>query len=342
MTLCQFEWAFMSNCLFLAFESLLPNMSGIILAVASLLDSNAFCLQVCRMHITGKPLTSSGFGVELTSLDIANLDDGDIDTILDSFYDAGGLLLVKHQEHISQHQLIDFIKNFGLVELNEKYNPDFLIPGHPELLRIGNTRKNGKYSALFIEADPPPLLWHTDDSFRDPQPAGSCLFCVRTPTVGGDTGFVGMNAAYEALPDQIKDQLEGLQAIHSYDFLNELLRKKNPHRPPLSDELKKKMPPVTRPLVAQHPVSKKKGLYIPLSHIESIPGLAEEQTRALLDDLIQHMTEPQFTHMHHWEPGDLVVWDNRSAMHAPTQFDDKVYERLMYRLTFNGEQIVGF
>jgi taurine dioxygenase len=294
------------------------------------------------MRISTKPLTPSGFGVELKSLDIANLGAGDIDAVLNKFHGAGGLLLVRQQEHLSQRQLIDFIKNFGSVELNEKYNPDFLLPDYPELLRIGNTKKDGKYSALYIEADPPPLLWHTDDSFRHPQPAGSCLFCLQTPLVGGDTGFAGMHAAYEALPEKTKTEIDELQAIHSYDYLNELLRRKNPHRPPLSDELKKELPPITRPLVAQHPVSKKKGLYIPLSHIESISGLTEEQARSLLDDLIEHMTQAQFVHMHHWEPGDLVVWDNRSAMHAPTQFDHKVYERLMYRLTFSGAQIVGF
>jgi taurine dioxygenase len=297
---------------------------------------------ISSMPVNSQALTSSGFGIELQSLDIANLDDDGAAEILDHFYQAGGLLVVRNQQHISRRQLAGFIALFGSVELNEKYNPAFLEPGYPELLRIGNTKKYGDYNALFIQADPPPLMWHTDDSFRHPQPIGSCLFCLKTPPAGGDTGFAGMQAAYEALPQNTREQIDDLEAIHSYDYLNELLRKTNPHRPPLSDELKKQLPPIKRPLVAQHPVSGKKGLYIPLSHIESIPGLTDAQTRSLLDQLIDHMTQAQFTHMHHWKPGDLVVWDNRSAMHAPTPFDDQKYQRLMYRLTFNGAQILGF
>ena len=74
----------------------------------------------------------------------------------------------------------------------------------------------------------------------------------------------------------------------------------------------------------------------------SILGLAEEEARPLLNELQRHMTQPSFTHMHNWQPGDLVIWDNRSTLHAPTPFDDDKHERLMYRLTFGGEQIVGF
>jgi taurine dioxygenase len=294
------------------------------------------------MTISSQTLTSSGFGISLESLDIAKLDSAGAAEVLGAFYQSGGLLVVRDQQDLTRRDLVEFIRLFGSVELNEKYNPNFLESAYPELLRIGNTMQDGERDALFIQADPPPLMWHTDDSFRHPQPIGSCLFCVKTPPAGGDTGFVGMQSAYEALAVETRDYIDDLKAVHSYDYLNELLRKNSPHRPPLSEKLKKEIPPITRPLVAQHPVSKKKGLYLPISHIESIPGLTETQKCNLLDELMGHMTQPDFTHMHQWKPGDLVIWDNRSAMHAPTPFDDQAHERLMFRLTFNGQQIVGF
>jgi taurine dioxygenase len=94
--------------------------------------------------------------------------------------------------------------------------------------------------------------------------------------------------------------------------------------------------------VAQHPVTGRKSLYLPLCHIESVVDLSEDESRELLTDLQTHATQPPFTYMHVWQPGDLVLWDNRCALHAPTPFDDTRHLRLMYRLTVNGQQIVGF
>ncbi len=288
------------------------------------------------------PLSASGFGLELSGIDLADLSDQVRPQVLDAFHASGGLILIRDQGRIQPGHLRDFSALFGTLEYNEKYNPDFLVPVYPEILRIGNTKENGAYNALFIQADPLPLLWHTDDSFRDPQPIGSCLFCVHTPPVGGETGFAGMAAAYEALSDEVKMRIDGLETVHSYHHLNEILRRKNPHRPPLSENLRRQHPPVTRPLVAQHPVTGRKSLYLPLCHIESVVDLPEDESRELLTDLQTHATQPPFTYMHAWQPGDLVLWDNRCALHAPTPFDDTRHLRLMYRLTVTGQQIVGF
>ena len=288
------------------------------------------------------PLSASGFGLELSGLDLADLSDQVRPQVLDASHASGGLILIRGQGHIKPGHLRDISALFGTLEYNEKYNPDFLVPNYPEILRIGNTKENGAYNALFIQADPLPLLWHTDDSFRDPQPIGSCLFCVHTPPAGGETGFAGMAAAYEALSNEVKMRIDGLKTVHSYHHLNEILRRKNPHRPPLSEDLRRQHPPITRPLVAQHPVTGRKSLYLPLCHIESVVDLSEDESRELLTDLQTHATQPPFTYMHAWRPGDLVLWDNRCALHAPTPFDDTRHLRLMYRLTVNGQQIVGF
>lgn len=261
--------------------------------------------------------------------------------VLEAFHNAGGLIIIRNQEHIDPYHLCQFVKMFGDLEKNEKYDSQFLVPGYPEILRIGNSRKAEKYSALFIEADPPPLLWHMDDSFRNPQPIGSCMFCLHTPPEGGETGFAGMTAAYEALPKSIKNHIESIQTIHSYNYLNEQLRIKNPHRPSLSKQLRKQIPSVKRPLVATHPETKKKCLYLPLCHIESVIGIEDSESKPLLNNLLDHAISDSFAYMHSWMPGDVVVWDNRCTLHAPTPFDHNRYERLMYRLTFLGDQILG-
>ena len=287
-------------------------------------------------------LTRSGFGAELVGLDLAGFDEAMANEAMNAFHEAGGLIVIPGQGHIEPAHLRRFVTRFGIPEGNEKYDPAFLVSGFPDILRIGNTTENGGYTALFIQADPPPLLWHMDDSFRHPQPIGSCLFCVRTPPEGGETGFAGMTAAYGDLPGDVKDRIESIRTVHSYNHLNELLRKKNPHRPPLSEALLDQFPPIVRPLVARHPETGRKSLYLPLCHIESVEGLEGAEGEALLQNLQAHATGEDYTYMHRWRPGDLVIWDNRCTLHAPTPFDDTRYERLMYRMTFGGRQIAGF
>lgn len=275
-------------------------------------------------------------------MDLARLDEAMVAEARNAFHERGGLLIIRDQNHIKPAHLSRFVKRFGTPENNEKYDPSFRVPGYPEILRIGNIKKDGRYTALFIQADPPPLLWHMDDSFRNPQPIGSCLFCVRTPPKGGETYFAGMTAAYESLPGDVKSDIDSICTIHSYNHLNELLRKKNPHRPPLSKSLREQFPPIIRPLVARHPVTYQRCLYLPLCHIESVEDMDKAEGQAMLEKLQEHATRTDYTYIHKWRPGDLVIWDNRCTLHAPTPFDDTRYERLMYRLTFGGLQISGF
>ena len=285
-------------------------------------------------------LTSSGFGLKLTDIDLTNLNKQNKEVLVQAFYQSGGALLIRNQKHLTPQQLCDFAAVFGIVEKNEKYNPDFLLPDYPEILRLGTLTEQGKRKALWIKSDEE-ILWHSDDTFRHPQPIGSCLYCVTAPKEGGATWYAGMSHAYDALSEELKTLIDPLTAVHSYDHLNELLRKTNPHRPQLSEEMKKNLPPITRPLVAEHPITHNKSIYATNIHIERINGMADKQARKLLEELLTHATKPDFAFAHAWQPGDLVVWDNRCAMHAPSPFDDSKYERLMYRLTMNGEQIVS-
>lgn len=283
-----------------------------------------------------RTLTPSGFGWELEGYEL----DGSRAALIDAFHDSGGLILIRGQTHLEPEALAELASIFGPLEQNEKYDPEFLLPGHPEILRIGNLRRDGRYHALFTRADPPPLLWHCDDSFRIPQPLGSCILCVETPPQGGETGFAGMAAAYDALPVETRKRIDGVTTIHSYHYLNEYLRERNPHRLPLSDALRAQHPPVERPLVAEHPRTGRKSLYIPKCHIESVHGSSPGEGISLLEELLAHATGPDFAFMHRWAPGDVVVWDNRCTLHAPSPFDDAKYQRLLYRLTMRGEQIV--
>lgn len=133
-----------------------------------------------------------------------------------------------------------------------------------------------------------------------------------------------------------------VRQVHDYNHLNELLREENPTRPPLSEEMLEATPPVIRPLIAVHPATRVPALYIPDCHISKIYSLETGQEVAresVVPDYVKHITKEPFVYGHQWEAGDLIIWDNRSTLHAPTYFDSTKHDRLMWRLTMDGEEI---
>ena len=158
-------------------------------------------------------------------------------------------------------------------------------------------------------------LWHTDASFRAVPGALSMLYAHVIPEEGGDTEFADMRAAYDALPETKKKELEGLVAEHSIWRSREQLGVVN-----YTDEERASLPPVPQRVVRTHPGSHRKTLYL-AAHASHILGLPVADGRLIILDLIEHATQPRFVHAHRWAKGDLVIWDNRCTMHRARPFD---------------------
>jgi alpha-ketoglutarate-dependent 2,4-dichlorophenoxyacetate dioxygenase len=156
-------------------------------------------------------------------------------------------------------------------------------------------------------------LWHTDSSFKPTPAKYSLLSCHSIPAWGGDTQFADMRAAYDALEDRLKAKIEGLVADHSINYS----RSTNGFSDFMPEEIQ---PAVPQTVVRVHPGSKRKTLYL-ASHAERIHGISLPEGRILLYDLMDHATQPQFTHTHHWQVGDLVIWDDRCTMHRARDYD---------------------
>lgn len=280
-------------------------------------------------------ITPSGFGRLVEGLPLGEAGEEQLAALRRLWLDSGGLLILRGGGALAPKDFLRFCRAFGPLERNEKYDPDFLLPGYPEILRLGNLRRNGRYRSLFVRAEPGDTLWHTDDSFRCPQPAGSIFHCIAHPETGGGTWYGGMAHAHAALPHRLRRRIEGRFAVHSYPFLDDRLRAKNPHRRKLPMKVRQAHPPVVRPLVARHPETGREALMIPDCHIEAISRLTAPETRALLAELLAHATGPDFALCWQWRPGDIAVWDNRSAMHAGSPFDERE-DRLLHRVTFAG------
>src|SRR5690606_7989882 len=151
-------------------------------------------------------------------------------------------------------------------------------------------------------------LWHTDSSFRKPSGKYTFLCAKRLPPEGGNTEFADLRAAWDAFADARKPAVEHLNAIHNLGYSRVLAGS-----PDLDDNERRNLPPTVQPLVRVHPGSGRKSFYL-ASHAEYIEGMPKDQGRALLDELTAFCTQPRFVVAHVWQPGDLVMWDNRCTM----------------------------
>ena len=154
------------------------------------------------------------------------------------------------------------------------------------------------------------------------------------PDEHGDTLYANLYAAFEALPETTKRRIIGLRGVYSrvkswgIDY---------PHRKPLTAEQKAALPEVSHPIVRTHPETGRKALYIGArSELVRIEGLPETE-QSLADELFEFATQPRFVYAHHWQVGDVIVWDNRCTMHKANAFDEARYRRRMHRTTICGD-----
>ena len=173
--------------------------------------------------------------------------------------------------------------------------------------------------------------WHTDDSFMREPCSLTMLYGIVVPSRGGDTQFVNMYAAYDALPPKTKQRIDGLQVIHKYQSSR---RTNRVSRRPEGEMAK--MPEATHPLVRTHPETGRKGLYLNANRMEQVVGMERAESDRLLDELIAHAIQPRFQYRHVWRQGDIVIWDNRCTMHKANADYPEGERRLMHRVVVAG------
>jgi alpha-ketoglutarate-dependent 2,4-dichlorophenoxyacetate dioxygenase len=243
-------------------------------------------------------------------------------------------VLVFPGQNLTDEQQMAFTVNFGPIEDARggnvtKPQDKRLVTGMNDVSNLG---KDGKPLArdsrqrLFNIGN---MLWHSDSSFR-PIPAKYSLLSARVVNKkGGNTEFAHMGAAYEALDDDTKREIEDLVCEHSLMYSRGSLGFLD-----YTDEEKQMFKPVRQRLVRRHPVTGRKSLYLS-SHAGAILGMPMPEARMLLNDLKEHATQPKFVYVHKWTLHDLVIWDNRQTMHRVRRYDD-TQPRDMRRTTVAG------
>ncbi|MFT5173702.1 MAG: alpha-ketoglutarate-dependent 2,4-dichlorophenoxyacetate dioxygenase [Gammaproteobacteria bacterium] len=170
-------------------------------------------------------------------------------------------------------------------------------------------------------------MWHTDSTYKPQTALASLLYAVEVPPSGGQTHFASTRAAYADLDDERKALVDEGFATHSLAYSR---AKVAPDL--MSEELKKSLPPVERPLVRTNPATGDRSLYV-ASHAFAVRGMDEQAGLNLISQLLDWCTREEYVYQHDWQVGDLLMWDNRSTLHRATPFDAAAHRRIMRRST---------
>jgi alpha-ketoglutarate-dependent 2,4-dichlorophenoxyacetate dioxygenase len=241
-------------------------------------------------------------------------------------------VLVFPGQPVTDVQQLAFSRLFGPLEVNPNY-AGAKMRLRPDVADISNLDAEERVLArddrrnLFNIGN---KLWHTDSSFKHIPAKCSLLSARELPTPGpmggGETEFADLRAAWDALPEARKQQLQGLVVEHSIFRSRSQIGFAD-----FNDEIFKQLPPVPQALVRHHRYSDRTSLYL-ASHASHIIGWPVEEGRALIEELIAFATQPQFVYQHRWRVGDLVMWDNRCTMHRGRPYDD-TQRRVLHRTT---------
>jgi taurine dioxygenase len=203
---------------------------------------------------------------------------------------------------------------------------------HPEITIVSNVVENGVAIGGLGDGE---LVWHTDMSSFEVPPNQTALYAIEVPKGGGQTGFNNMYAAYDTLPPALRKRVEHLQLKHDATIdAAGYIRKNFAHAADMDLTIS---PGGVHPLVRTHPETGRNCLFLGRRSKSYLVGLGIEESEALLDELWAHATQPALAWFHEWQPGDLLMWDNRCVMHRREPFDAAA-RRVLHRVVIKGSK----
>jgi len=277
-------------------------------------------------------------GHHVVNADLNRLDDATFAEIEDAF-NRYGVIVIEGQT-LSPDKQLAFTRRFG----KEVRYPiaDFQLPGFPDIFVVSNVIENGKPVGMADAG----RLWHTDMMFTEAPPRCSLLYALEVPTRDGaplgDTLFASTAAAYDALPAATRRRIDGLQTINSYRryaerrHREEAQSKAETTGQAVRDKHQDAHPDIVHPLVRTHPITGRRCLYTSDGTTVEIAGWSQAESDALIAELFAHMTRPEFVYRHRWQVGDVVIWDNCSAIHQALGDYELPERRRMHRTTLEG------
>lgn len=266
-------------------------------------------------------------GAEVTGIDLrAPLDADTRRKLNDALVER--CCLVFPAQDLSPADYIKAVETFGKpIEQNfSKYH----LEGYPLINTVSNEHLGPEGKRVYHSA-----YWHSDHTNRERPPAYTVLYSVEHPDRGGETAILNTRAGYEALPASMKNRLEGLQ---TFNVVRGSAAKKGSQKQVLNQDMKYFEKPMPHPLVRTHPVNGTKAVYFHQGKVEYITGMTPEESQDFLQELLGCLERPEFIYAHPWRVGDLLIWDNRSAMHMAYPNFDLDQRRLLYRIITDGDK----
>lgn len=296
------------------------------------------------MSITVTPFKDSGCGADISGVDIRQkLAPADRDAIRRAWLDH--LVLRFRGQPMTDEQHMAFTRQFGELEFNpaklieKQYGVETQTSGRrsevpPEISVISNILEDGQPIGGLGDGE---AFWHTDSSFVDVPPAASLLRSLEVPppSAGGATYFLNCYTAYDTLPADIRQRIDGLTMIHAATHSSG--GKAHKGFETVADV--SQVPGARQPMVRTHPETGRKALFLGRRINAYVIGLPVDESETLLDFLWEHTQQEKFTWKQEWQVGDLVWWDNRCAMHRRDAFDPST-RRLMHRTQLKGTRPV--
>jgi taurine dioxygenase len=304
------------------------------------LEETEMAVVLERQKIEVKP-TGAALGADIEGVDLAReLSLDAVDAIKQAWADH--LVLRFRGQRLDDDQLIRFSAHFGELDWAPVIAASRVkIPGEDRYVEsveegrryisvISNIVENGKAIGALGAYE---SVWHTDMSYNPEPPCASALYALEAPPSGGDTGFANMYFAYETMPGELRQQVEGRLCRHdsTYNSAGELRRGFSEVTDP------RKAPGADHPIIRTHPVTGRRALFLGRRRNAYILGLELEESDRLLDALWAHAARPELTWYQQWRVGDLVLWDNRCVMHRRDEFDPNS-RRLMHRSQIKGDR----
>lgn len=276
-------------------------------------------------------------GASVTSIDLSlALDDASFEVLVAAWNKHA--VLVFRDQQLTPEQLVAFSSRFGALEIHVL--DQYLHPEHPEILIVSNIIENGRHVGIYDAG----IYWHSDLSYMAEPSRGSILYAIEIPQTDGqplgDTLWANTAAAYEALDSATQRRIDGLKAAFSLANRFEKLVEDGDKNAILTDTQKAKTQEVVHPVVRTHPVTGRKCIFVNEAHSARIIGMADAESRSLLEMLWTHCTRPEFIYRHRWQPGDVVMWDNIPTQHIAIRDYELPQQRYLFRTTLTGDRPV--
>jgi taurine dioxygenase len=265
-------------------------------------------------------------GAEILGVDVKKLDDAGFAEIYRAWLDAN-VVVVPGQE-LEIPDFLRYSRRFGVVVPHPSKSTRH--PDYPEITQLGVNKFDaaGKLDMAIYRRGAEG--WHTDGAYDQVPFKATQLYALAVPSRGGNTLFASMYAAYDGLPQRLKDRLEGRIGVFTYGGRRKAMA--------LLNEEDREWKPVFHPIVRTHPETGRKGLYFDPGKILKIEGLEPAESDALIDELTERMIQPDGEYHHQWRKGDIVIWDNRCSYHKAAGDYPPDEDRIHWRVSIK-EQV---